>query len=58
MARRPPEDPKDSPLARLVTERGATMPTETLLELEWSDGVGPDAPASVGILDELREDRL
>ena len=58
MARVSPEDPKDSPLARLVAERGATMPAENLLELEWSDGVAPDAPPSIGIFDELREDRL
>jgi prevent-host-death family protein len=58
VARLSPAGPKDSPLARLVAERGATMPTASLLELEWDDGVAPDATPSADVLDELREDRL
>jgi hypothetical protein len=41
-----------------VAERGATMPTLDLLELEWDDGLPPGAPPSSQVLDELREERL
>ena len=58
VARLVPAGPKDSPLARLVAERGATMPTIDLLELEWADGLPPGAPPSSQVLDELREERL
>jgi prevent-host-death family protein len=59
VARLVPSGPADSPVARLVAERGATMPAADLLALakasELSPAVGP--PSSV-ILDELREERL
>jgi prevent-host-death family protein len=58
VARLSPAGPKDSAVARLVAERGATMPKGDLLDLVWSDGVPPDAPPSQQILDELREERL
>ncbi|MGH2944806.1 MAG: type II toxin-antitoxin system Phd/YefM family antitoxin [Solirubrobacteraceae bacterium] len=58
VARLSPAGPKDSPIARLVAERGATMPTGDLLDLVWSDGPPADAPPSQQILDELREERL
>lgn len=58
VARLSPAGPKDSVIARLVAERGATMPAGDLLDLEWSDGVPSDAPPSEQVLDELREERL
>jgi prevent-host-death family protein len=58
VARLSPAGPKDSVIARLVAERGATMPEGDLLDLRWSDGVPPDAPPSEKVLDELREERL
>jgi prevent-host-death family protein len=58
VARLTPAGPRDSPIARLVAERGATMPTLDLLELEWDDGLPPGAPPSSQVLDELREERL
>jgi prevent-host-death family protein len=58
VARLSPAGPKDSAIARLVAERGATMPEGDLLDLVWDDGIGPDAPPSEQVLDELREERL
>jgi prevent-host-death family protein len=58
VARLTPAGPTDSPLARLAAERGATIPTGDLLELEWPDGVTADAPPSEQVLDELREERI
>jgi len=59
VARLVPSGPVSSPIARLVADRGATMPTVDLLALakasELPPAVGP--PSSV-ILDELREERL
>lgn len=59
VARLIPSGPADSPIARLVAERGATMPTADLVALakasELPPAVGP--PSNV-ILDELREERL
>ncbi len=59
VARLVPSGPPDSPIARLVAERGATMPTVDLLAMarasELPPAVGP--PSSV-ILDEQREERL
>jgi prevent-host-death family protein len=58
VARLSPAGPQDSPLARVVAERGATMPTGRLADL-LPPGDGPPAgPPSQEILDELREDRL
>jgi hypothetical protein len=50
--------PQDSPIARLVAERGSTMPKGNLLDLDWPDGLPPGAPSSEQVLDELREERL
>lgn len=59
VARLTPSGPGDSPIARLVAERGATMPRRNLLEAWASPGRAPLAgPSSGEILDELREDRL
>jgi prevent-host-death family protein len=58
VARLTPSGPKDSPIARLVAERGATMPVGNLLDLDWPDGVPADARPSQEVLDELREERL
>lgn len=59
VARLTPSGPEDSPIARLVAERGATMPRRSLLEARASSGRAPLAgPSSSEILDELREDRL
>jgi prevent-host-death family protein len=61
VARLTPSGPADSPLARLVAERGATMPRGDLLahareaEAEVPPAVGPP---SIEILNELREERL
>ena len=58
VARLTPAGPKDSAIARLVAERGATMPKGNLLDLEWPDGPPPGSPPSQQVLDELREERL
>jgi prevent-host-death family protein len=59
VARLVPSGPVSSPIARLVAERGATMPKVDLVALatasELPPAVGP--PSSV-ILDEMREERL
>jgi prevent-host-death family protein len=59
IARLSPSGPADSPLARLVAERGATMPRADLLALARHTA----RPTAVGlpsaeVLDELREERL
>jgi prevent-host-death family protein len=60
VARITPSGPEDSPIARLVAERGATMPKGSLLDLlPPGDGEGPPpGPPSQQVLDELREERL
>jgi prevent-host-death family protein len=58
VARLSPAGPKDSALARLVAERGATMPTGDLLELIPPRGRPASGPPSQEVLDELREERL
>lgn len=59
IARLVPSGPADSPIARLVAERGATMPTANLLELARSSDLPPaPGPPSLRILDEMREERL
>jgi prevent-host-death family protein len=59
VARLSPSGPPDSPLARLVAERGATMPRGDLLAMAGDPGVpAATGPASLQILDELREERL
>lgn len=54
VARLTPSGPADSPLARLVAERGASMPRGDLVALE---ALEVDGPPSEQILDELREER-
>lgn len=59
VARLVPSGPADSPIARLVAERGATMPTVDLLALAKASALPPAVgPPSSVILDELREERL
>ncbi len=59
VARLSPSGPADSPLARLVTERGATMPRGDLLTLIRRSSTPPaKGPPSAEVLDELREERL
>jgi prevent-host-death family protein len=59
VARLTPSGPPDSPLARLVANRGATMPRADLLSLARSPHVAPAVgPPSLQVLDELREERL
>jgi len=49
----------DSPIARLVAERGATMPRRDLLELSVSSTRGAASGSPSGqVLEEMREDRL
>lgn len=58
VARLTPSGPPDSPLARLVAERGVTMPTGDLSSLMPPDGRPAVGPPSGDVLDELREERL
>lgn len=59
VARLSPSGPADSPIARLVAERGATMPRADLLSLSRSPDVPPAVgPPSLQVLEELREERL
>ncbi len=59
VARLVPSGPADSAIARLVAERGATMPTANLLELARSSPLRPArGPSSRELLDAEREERL
>jgi len=59
VARLTPSGAEDSPIARLVTERGATMPRRNLLEAASSSPGAPvGTPPSSQILEEMREERL
>lgn len=59
VARLTPSGPADSPIARLVAERGATMPRGNLLERVGESSRPPAGPPfSEEILDELREERV
>ncbi len=59
VARLTPSGPADSPLARLVAERGATMPRGSLLDSIGGQSRPPAGPPfSEEILNELREERL
>lgn len=59
VARLTPSGPDDSPIARLVAERGATMPNRNLLELAASSTLRPAVgPPSAEVLEELSEERL
>lgn len=59
VARLIPSGPADSPIARLVAERGATMPSANLLEIARA---APrrlaGGPSSRELLDAEREERL
>ena len=57
VARLTPSGPPDSPIARLVAERGATMPQADLLAIA-GPGRRPAGPPSQQLLDEMREERL
>jgi len=59
VARLVPSGPADSVIARLVAERGATMPTANLLDLLRSSPPRPTkGPSSLELLDAEREERL
>jgi prevent-host-death family protein len=59
VARLSPSGPPDSPLARLVANRGATMPRADLHSLaRRADSSPAVGPPSLQVLDELREERL
>jgi prevent-host-death family protein len=59
VARLVPSGPADSVIARLVSERGATMPTINLLELAKVSPRKPArGPSSIELLDAEREERL
>ena len=59
VARLVPSGPADSPLARLVAERGATMPRRDLLELAAGSDLGSaPGPPSRQVIEEMREERL
>ncbi len=58
VARLTPSGPGDSPIARLVAERGASMPRGSLLDAGSPDGRPAAGPSSEQILGELREERL
>ncbi len=59
VARLSPSGPPDSPIARLVAERGATMPRGDLLKSAAASRKKPaEGPPSIEVLEELREDRV
>ena len=59
VARLIPSGSVDSPIAQLVSERGATMPRGDLLSRVRGSELPPAAgPPSLEFLDELREERL
>lgn len=59
VARLIPSGPADSPIARLVTERGATMPSADLVAMARASELPPAVgPPSSEILNEMREERL
>jgi prevent-host-death family protein len=58
VARLVPSGPADSPIARLVAERGATMPRGDLTTLGPPGGMPVGGPPSAAVLDEERKERL
>lgn len=59
VARLSPSGPADSPIARLVAERGATMPRRDLLEVSARSGRrSAKGRPSIEVLEEMREERL
>ena len=57
VARLTPSGPPDSAIARLVAERGATMPRGDLTAVRAPGGRPTEGPPSATVLAELREDR-
>lgn len=57
VARLTPSGPDDSPLARIVAQRGATWPRGSLAALDAPGGQPAAGPPSGEVLGELREDR-
>lgn len=58
VARLAPSGPADSALARVVAERGATLPVGDLLAVDAPDGRPAAGPASGAVLEKQREERL
>lgn len=59
VARLSPSGPADSPIARLVAERGATMPRGDLLSRVRASSRPPaEGRPTLEVLNELREERL
>jgi prevent-host-death family protein len=59
VAKLTPSGLSDSPIAQLVAERGATMPSADLLELARRSTTPPaEGPPSLEVLEEMREERL
>ena len=59
VARLTPSGVADSPIARLVVERGATMPGADILELARESRQPPaGGPPSLAVIEEMREERL
>lgn len=59
VARLVPSGPADSPIARLVAERGATMPRGDLVALASASTRRPAAgPLPSELVEEMREERL
>lgn len=58
VARLTPSGPPDSPLARLVAQRGATMPKGDLSTFGPPAGRSAVGPPSEDVLAEFREERL
>ncbi len=58
VARLTPSGPPDSPLGRLIAERGATVPTADLAALGAPERGPVKGPPSKTVLEELREERL
>lgn len=59
VARLSPSGPGDSPIARLVAKRGATMPRRDLLEMPAkAPREAPPGLSSEQVLEEMREERL
>jgi prevent-host-death family protein len=57
VARLTPSGPADSPLARIVAERGASWPRGSLKDLDAPGGRPADGPPSEEVMTELREER-
>jgi prevent-host-death family protein len=57
VARLTPSGPPDSAIARLVADRGATMPRGDLLDIRAPGGRPAQGPPSTSVIDALREER-